>query len=72
MNRSYRAVRLQGRDRPYRRPGRLTHAQELNDEGSAFAPGMAICGRTPREESDGFGDAPSNLITCERCKERMR
>lgn len=72
LKRKYNPVRLQGRDRPYRAPGRLIHALEINEDGVPYAPGMAICGRTPREDSEGFMGVVTERITCLRCRERMR
>lgn len=74
LKRKYKAVRLLGRDRPYRAPGRLIHAQEINGDGKPFYTEMAVCGRQPRPDSEGFeifrdGEAS---VTCERCVERMR
>lgn len=71
LRRNYRHVRLMGRDRPYRAPGRYIHALELKPDGSPYHPTMAVCGREPRYDSNGF-ESVAVPITCKRCLERLR
>lgn len=73
LSRIYRAVRLPGKDRPFRHPGRLIHAQEEREDGSLFYERMTVCGRIPREEHEQFVQVAGNSrITCPSCKGRMR
>jgi hypothetical protein len=68
--RTYQTVRLAGRDRPFRAPGKLIHVFDIVD-GKPLHSNMSICGRIPRDESIGFEPVKA-AVTCERCKERMR
>lgn len=73
LSRTYKFVRLPGKDRPFRHPGRLIHAQEIKEDGSTYHERMTICGRIPREEQESFVEVTGNSrVTCESCKGRMR
>ncbi len=73
ITRKYRYVRLPGKDRPFRHPGRLVHAQEQREDGSLYHDRMTICGRVPRESYENFIEQSGNVrVTCESCKKRMR
>lgn len=63
-----------GRARPFRKPGRLVHAQELQETGKPYDKLMAVCGRRPRYDSDGFEFIADVIekITCPECRRRMR
>jgi len=73
LTRSYRYVRLPGKDRPFRHPGRLIHAQEQKDDGTLYYHNMTVCGRVPRENWEELvTQVGNNRVTCESCKRRMR